>query len=96
MDRHVAPLWHIILIPSQPVFVLSPQCCVLCEEATNTNFIIFGLTRPVLEPTIYRTRGEHANYYATDAVELHLMCGLHRKLVDQEFTSQKFDGIIKT
>ena len=22
-DRHVAPLWHIILIPSQPVFVLS-------------------------------------------------------------------------
>ena len=80
MDRHVAPLWHIILIPSQP----------------NTNFIIFGLTRPVLEPTIYRTRGEHANYYATDAVELHLMCGLHRKLVDQEFTSQKFDGIIKT
>jgi len=23
-DRHVAPLWHIILIPSQPVLVLSP------------------------------------------------------------------------
>ena len=22
--RHVAPLWHIILIPSQPVFALSP------------------------------------------------------------------------
>jgi hypothetical protein len=22
--RHVTPLWHIILIPSQPVFVLSP------------------------------------------------------------------------
>jgi hypothetical protein len=22
--RHVAPLWHIILIPSQPIFVLSP------------------------------------------------------------------------
>ena len=23
MDRHVTPLWHIILIPNQPVFVLS-------------------------------------------------------------------------
>jgi hypothetical protein len=22
--RHVAPLWHIILIPSQPIFALSP------------------------------------------------------------------------
>jgi hypothetical protein len=22
-----------------------------------------------LEPTIYRTRGEHANHYATDAIE---------------------------
>ena len=22
--RHVAPVWHIILIPNQPVFVLSP------------------------------------------------------------------------
>jgi len=24
VDRHVAPLGHIILIPSQPVFALSP------------------------------------------------------------------------
>ena len=38
-------------------------------EATNTNFIVFGLTRPGLEPTIYHTRGEHANVYATDAVQ---------------------------
>jgi len=26
------------------------------------------LTRSVPEPTIYHTRGEHANHYATDAV----------------------------
>ena len=39
-------------------------------EATRTNFIVFGLTWPGLEPTIYRTRGEHANQYATDAVIL--------------------------
>jgi hypothetical protein len=32
------------------------------REATNTNFIVFGLTRPGLEPTIYHTRGEHANH----------------------------------
>jgi cytochrome c oxidase subunit IV len=31
-------------------------------EATNTNCIVFGLTRPGLEPTIYQTRGEHANH----------------------------------
>jgi hypothetical protein len=37
-------------------------------EATNTNFIFFCLTRPQFVPTIYRTRGEHANHYATDAV----------------------------
>jgi hypothetical protein len=33
----------------------------LSGEAANTNFIVFGLTRPGFEPTIYRTRGEHAN-----------------------------------
>ena len=38
-------------------------------EATNTNVMVFGLIRPGLKPTIYQTRGEHANYYATDAVD---------------------------
>jgi hypothetical protein len=31
--KHVAPRGHIILIPSHPVFALTPQCC---GEATNT------------------------------------------------------------
>jgi hypothetical protein len=35
-----------------PVFALSPECCVLSGETTNTNFIVFGLTRLGLEPTI--------------------------------------------
>jgi hypothetical protein len=48
--------------------VLSPFCCVLSVEATNTNFVVFGLTRLGLEPTIFRTRGEYANDYTTDAV----------------------------
>ena len=68
--RHVAPIGHNILIPSQPVFALFPYCCVLSGEATNTNFIVFGLTRPELEPTIFRTRNEHANHYTTDAVQI--------------------------
>ena len=55
-DRHIAPLGHIILIQSQPVFDLSPYCCVLSGEATSTIFIVVGLTRQGLEPTIYRTR----------------------------------------
>jgi hypothetical protein len=42
---------------------------VLSGEATNTNVIVFGLTQPGLEPTIYHTRGEHASHYATDAVD---------------------------
>ena len=33
----------------------------LAGEATNANFIVFGLSRRVLEPTIYNTRNEHAN-----------------------------------
>jgi hypothetical protein len=58
-DRYVAPLGHIILIPTQPVLALSAYCCMLRGEATNTNFIVFGLTISRLEPTAYHTRGEH-------------------------------------
>ena len=60
-------------IPSQPVFVLSPYCCVLSGEATNTNFIVVGLTRPGLEPRIYCTLGKRANHYTTDAVRTKLI-----------------------
>jgi hypothetical protein len=36
---------------------------MLCEEVTNTNFIVFDLTRSGLDPKIYRPRGEHASHY---------------------------------
>jgi hypothetical protein len=36
--------------------------------------MVFGLTRPGLEPTIYRTQGEHANHYTTDVVRWILIC----------------------
>jgi len=34
---------------------------VLSGEATDTNFIVFGLTRSGIDPTVYHTLGEHAN-----------------------------------
>ena len=68
--RYTTLFRHIIMILSQPVFALFPQHCMLSREAANTNLIVFGLTRPGLEPTIYRTRGKHVNHYTTDAVNL--------------------------
>ena len=37
-------------------------------EKQQMPILYFGLTRPELEFTIYRTRSEHANHYATDTV----------------------------
>jgi hypothetical protein len=45
---HVTPLGHIIRGPTS--LCSSPLCCVLCGEATNINFIVFGLTWPDLNP----------------------------------------------
>jgi hypothetical protein len=39
-------------------------------EATKTKFIVFGLTGSGIVPTIYSTRGKHANHYFIDAVPL--------------------------
>jgi hypothetical protein len=41
VGRHVDPIEHIILIPSQPIFAHSPKCCMLSREATNTNIIAY-------------------------------------------------------
>ena len=40
VDRYVSPLEHIILILSQPVFALPPECSMLSGEAANTNFTL--------------------------------------------------------
>jgi len=42
---------------------------VFSGEATNTNFIVYGLTRSWLEHTIYHSRGELTNNYTTDAIQ---------------------------
>jgi hypothetical protein len=51
----MAPLGHIILIPSQLIFVLTLSGCLLSGE------VVFDLTRPGLESIMYHTRGDRAN-----------------------------------
>jgi hypothetical protein len=52
----------------------SPQCLLLLintaclAEMQQIPIVVFGLIRLGYETTIYRTRGEHANHCATDAV----------------------------
>jgi hypothetical protein len=48
------------------LFLLNAGCLA---EKQQIQILVFGLTQPGLEPTIYRTPGEHANHYTTDAVE---------------------------
>jgi hypothetical protein len=48
------------------LFFLNAACLV--EKQQIPILKVFGLTWSRFEPNIYRTRGEHANHYATDAV----------------------------
>jgi len=57
---------------------------VLSEEATTTKFIVIGLTRSGLKPTIYRTRGEHANHYTTDTVNITIGRNYKRMKANEE------------
>jgi hypothetical protein len=53
---------------NQPLLFLLNAACL--AEKQQIPILVFGLTRPGLEPTIYRTPGEHANHYATNAVTM--------------------------
>jgi hypothetical protein len=60
MHTHVAPFGHILPIPSEPVFALTPQSC---------NFSLFFYpTRDEL--TIYCTPDEHAKHYTINAISI--------------------------
>ena len=43
-DMPIYPDTLFIILTRGPIFVLSPKCCLLSEEAANTNFNMFGLT----------------------------------------------------
>ena len=69
VDRYVAPLKHIILIQSQPVFahkLLLNDACL--AERQHINVIVFGLTRSKVEPMNYHTQDKDGNHYSIDAV----------------------------
>ena len=52
--------------------LLTPKCCVLSKETANTNFNVFDLTQPGIDPTTFCT-SEYANHYTTEAL-LNAMC----------------------
>jgi len=39
-----------------------------CKQQIPILYIVFGLTRSGLEPTIYHTRGKHVTHYTTNVV----------------------------
>ena len=79
MQRHVAPLRHIIMILRQPVFALSPLYYLLSGEATHTNFKVFDLIRLQLNIKIYHTQGKDTNHYLTDVVDHCGTCNCRNK-----------------
>ena len=54
---------------NQFIFYLIHLCWIQSGEASNTNYIVFGLTRPELELANDLTRGESATHYTTCAVK---------------------------
>jgi hypothetical protein len=63
-------------------------------ERTNTNFIVFALTRLGLEPTIYRTRGEHNKHYTdvvtSDIIKVEFVWYLRIVFVVQEIYNEEY------
>jgi len=69
---------------------------MVSEEATTTNFRVFGLTRSGLEPTIYSTEGEHANNYTTASVsDLWLNRDINKKKNAHMYLNSK-DNFLKS
>lgn len=68
--RHVATLGHIILKPSQNVFVLTPWYCMLTGETANTYLLWIDQTGA--RTLMYHTRAKHGKHYTTDAVKFQL------------------------
>ena len=62
---------------NQSLLLLLIAACFSGETTNITNFIIFGLTRSRLKPTIYRTRGKHANHNTTDVFWINTNMNVH-------------------
>ena len=66
-DRYVAPLWHIILIPSQPVFAFS---LMLHAWQRSSKYQFYNLWFDPIGAQAHNLLYwvEHTNHYTTDAV----------------------------
>lgn len=76
--RHVAPLRHIIMIPTTPVFALTPVSWALRGKATNTNVIVFELTN---QPTSVQIYDLTHSRQARTLVHIYAVPGLNALLV---------------
>lgn len=65
--RHVVALIHTILTPSKQILPLAPKYYIFFAEAINTICKFYGITRPSIEFTIYRS--EHSDNYTKEAVK---------------------------
>jgi len=70
MDSHIVPFGHIILIQNLPVFALTVHFYFLSRETANTTLIVFGLTLPGLELTIYLTRFRFSCIIGLDQISI--------------------------
>ena len=64
--RYVTAFGHIIVIRSQPDFSPTHWSCTHSREAAYIIYLVFGLTKPGLNTTIYSTWVKHTNHYTTD------------------------------
>ena len=80
-------LYTLSWFPANQALLLLNASGFISREATNTNLMVFGLTRLLLEPTIFRT----ANHYNNDEGgipkenDLHVPAAIHGKTLSQKF-----------
>jgi hypothetical protein len=93
--RHVAPpdILSWFRANQSLLFLFSAAC--LAEKQHIPILLSLGLTQPELEHTIYRTGGEHANHYTSDAVAVYC-CIFNKKMKRRKNTtpSEQFQDLI--
>jgi hypothetical protein len=86
VGRHIAPLGHINLIQSQPVFALTPWYILTLSQFFNTVCLaenkLSGLAQPRIETTIFRTECESTDLSITPTSPLYALKMLPLKVVE--------------